>query len=500
MKKWLTPEEHSPPGQYHFGWVHPKTGLVFQSHRGWDHASQADELGFRGETDTEANDNAIAAGYTRWYVTGDEIGVHFNRHCPLAPKRAKEILSYHAQNQRGRMLLADTGTDYYHGTSLKDAHDFIDRVSTKMKGRKETDFVKMKRALGEAYEPGHVAWISPTGKIHPVGDTDTHRSWIENNGHHIEPEHIGGVDVTGSKCKSDADWDEHEDRLSEVMSRMIAGGWIRKAYKDSYDVGSQAQFGRVLAHVRQHHPEVERVNVIWPKDPTQSIRGDSLDAFHSARLNTRSFGGSESRADQLIRAALDEAAIDPIYVSCHTCHASVGAPCRFGAKPGEYHIPRKRVAARGGHGWIDTEHGLAHGAACTDDGGICKKCGQTIERLRNIPNLLREEVEHEDEHILKAMHTAKQRGGYLNCKLAVQMATGIPKVTELPKVKKHQPGDVLSWGPTHYAIALSNNRVVHVPEWGGEVETAHLDDLKNELGPPQTIHRVPAGTYLKSAV
>lgn len=148
MAGWRTHEEHGPPGKTNaFGWVHPKTGLVYQS-GATSHARQAMELGFNGQYGTEINDAALAAGYARWHVVPKEIGVHFNKDCPDAPKRAKEILAYHAQNQRGRMLLADTGTDYYHGTSLKDAHDFIDRVSTKLKGRKETDFVKMKRALG----------------------------------------------------------------------------------------------------------------------------------------------------------------------------------------------------------------------------------------------------------------------------------------------------------------------------------------------------------------
>ena len=52
-----------------------------------------------------------------------------------------------------------------------------------------------------------------------------------------------------------------------------------------------------------------------------------------------------------------------------------------------------RVArAKNGPHWIDTEHALAHGDACTDTTkttvGICTKCGQTIARLKAIPALL----------------------------------------------------------------------------------------------------------------
>lgn len=150
MASWLSHAEHGSPGPKEtLGWVHPKTGHVFQSISP-RHSSQASEMGFTGFSDTEINDKAIEAGYTRYYTTRDEIGVHFNKDHLTAPQHAKDTLAYHAQNQKGRMLLADTGVDYYHGTSLKDAHDFIDRVSTKLrKGRKETDYARMKRELGE---------------------------------------------------------------------------------------------------------------------------------------------------------------------------------------------------------------------------------------------------------------------------------------------------------------------------------------------------------------
>ncbi len=397
MSNWLKPEEHSPAGEAgNYGWAHPKTGLYYNGVWG-GHAKAAHEFGFRGDTETEINDNAVDAGYTRWYVGNDEIGVHFNHLHPDAPKRAKEILAYHAQNQKGRLLLADTGKDYYHGTSLKDAHDFIDRVSS---GRKETDYARMKRELGESvelrpsihhapeigvlsydihkdgvarrigriegqhlrpsdksklfisdflihskyrgdttvargvvreirrlhpearqvsgyrerarkrrdwvlpegttpradqliwealHEDDHRAWISPMGDIHHVVD-GSHHGWIEDNEDLIEPHHWAGITVHPES--SDIDWEEHENNIHNVACRMLDGGWIRKAAKDAYDVGKKEDFGRVLSHVRAHHPEVKEVHVY------DRSRADAK------KLKVWSFGGSES-VDGLIREALD---------------------------------------------------------------------------------------------------------------------------------------------------------------------------------------------------
>jgi len=83
--------------------------------------------------------------------------------------------------------------------------------------------------------------------------------------------------------------------------------------------------------------------------------------------------------------------MDAIYVGCPLCHAQVGQECLWGVAKGKYHSHRVNQARLGPH-WINTEHGLAHGEACTDSEGalkgICLKCGQTIARLRAIPALL----------------------------------------------------------------------------------------------------------------
>lgn len=93
--------------------------------------------------------------------------------------------------------------------------------------------------------------------------------------------------------------------------------------------------------------------------------------------------------------------LDPIYVSCHMCHAEVSEPCAAWARRGRPGYCDRRVAHaeraaacitdKGYEGpEIDVLHALAHGTLCTDHSpgvcqGICTRCGQLIERLKNIP-------------------------------------------------------------------------------------------------------------------
>lgn len=157
---------------------------------------------------------------------------------------------------------------------------------------------------------------------------------------------------------------------------------------------------RVVPAIQRHiaaHPD-KQILVVAHGHVIKAVHGwhqgswDKIPRAKNAELRELDLKEAHKGADALIAEAL--AGVEPIYVSCHLCHASVGTPCRFGLQPGEkYHDRRINIAKKGGYegGTIDTEHALAHGAACKDDGGICSKCGQTVERLRNIPNLLQKE-------------------------------------------------------------------------------------------------------------
>lgn len=103
------------------------------------------------------------------------------------------------------------------------------------------------------------------------------------------------------------------------------------------------------------------------------------------------------------------------------------------------------------------------------------------------------------DDIVKRMEEVKEKQGYINCKLAVQLATGVSKLENLPKVKKAEVGDIYAFGIHHYAIDIGNNKVVDVPEWGGDVEVKSLKEVTGEYDKPTAIYRPPADAYAPKA-
>jgi hypothetical protein len=87
--------------------------------------------------------------------------------------------------------------------------------------------------LGDFAEPKHRAWISPEGKMHPLGrdGQETHGGWITR--------------VRGPNA-----FTEYND--------MTKAGWVRKVNPRRYSGGKHA-VKNALAHARQYHPEVGRI-------------------------------------------------------------------------------------------------------------------------------------------------------------------------------------------------------------------------------------------------
>jgi hypothetical protein len=87
----------------------------------------------------------------------------------------------------------------------------------------------------------------------------------------------------------------------------------------------------------------------------------------------------------------------PIYYGCHTCHAQPGQSCRFnrpgGPDSNTFHKARVTVV-NNQHvsDFVNVKHAKVHGLDCIDSEGslkgICKVCGQTIQRLKGIPNII----------------------------------------------------------------------------------------------------------------
>jgi hypothetical protein len=99
------------------------------------------------------------------------------------------------------------------------------------------------------------------------------------------------------------------------------------------------------------------------------------------------------------------------------------------------------------------------------------------------------------DQIVSAMRRAKESVGYVNCKLVLQLATGIPKLENLPKVKTAKVGDIYAFGIQHYAVNIGDGMVADVPEWGADVEIKPLATVTAEYDQPTAIHRPPANAY-----
>jgi len=104
------------------------------------------------------------------------------------------------------------------------------------------------------------------------------------------------------------------------------------------------------------------------------------------------------------------------------------------------------------------------------------------------------------ENVLAAMHLEQAKQPYMNCLLCVQMATGVPKLLNLPRVKKAQVGDVYTFNErkdmaSHYAIDIGNGDIAEVEGWGEDVRVLPLQSVVDEYGEPDSILRPPETAY-----
>lgn len=82
---------------------------------------------------------------------------------------------------------------------------------------------------------------------------------------------------------------------------------------------------------------------------------------------------------------------------------------------------------------------------------------------------------------------------FLNCRLYVQLETGVPDLESLPVVQRMLKGDILQFGKNparHWAIYIGNAQVREVAEWGAQPKTNSVRALVDEYG-PAIIRRKP---------
>lgn len=103
------------------------------------------------------------------------------------------------------------------------------------------------------------AWISPEGEYHKLGPKEHHSSTTKA---------IGGTARNGIRAQDD----------------MIRGGWIRKADAAIYHVSGNPErphesphTQRVFDHIEDHHPEVDRVSILFQHEVEGQSRAESRD-------------------------------------------------------------------------------------------------------------------------------------------------------------------------------------------------------------------------------
>jgi len=139
------------------------------------------------------------------------------------------------------------------------------------------------------------------------------------------------------------------------------------------------------------------------------------------------------------------------------------------------------------------------GAVKMGKGGIAKSVAEmSKEMMKKKPSVAAKEPTHNYDDVINSMNRAKSCQNYLNCQLAVQLASGVSDIKSLPTVKSPDVGDIHKFGIRHYAIDVGDGYVVDVPQWGGNIEKKTLKEVVDEYGPPTSTHRPPSGSYLQN--
>lgn len=91
-----------------------------------------------------------------------------------------------------------------------------------------------------------------------------------------------------------------------------------------------------------------------------------------------------------------------------------------------------------------------------------------------------------EKELLRNAKEVKGKQSFLNCRLFIQLLTGINKIESLPKLKSPKVGSILWWGSSsnylHVAIMLNKNTMLHVDEWGADPEEMNIKKYTDEYG------------------
>ena len=94
--------------------------------------------------------------------------------------------------------------------------------------------------------------------------------------------------------------------------------------------------------------------------------------------------------------------------------------------------------------------------------------------------------------ILNKAKEVEKENSFMNCRMFVQLMTGISAIEDQPLLDKQISGCILWWGNEsylHVALLLDDGKIIQVPEWGGKIEILNYEEVTSYWGNPDRIYK-----------
>lgn len=98
------------------------------------------------------------------------------------------------------------------------------------------------------------------------------------------------------------------------------------------------------------------------------------------------------------------------------------------------------------------------------------------------------------EAVIATMNRVHQECGYLNCRLAVQLAVKEPSLESLEKIafENIEIGDILAWrNYRHFALWLGEGQIIQVGGWGEPVTIEDYTKTLEYWDEPEAFYKHP---------
>ena len=189
----------------------------------------------------------LAANEGHWlWVERNRDKVHQSLHDPSAEKMGFRMLEHG--------WIRQASPDAYHvgrGRDVNRVRDHVLMTYPRLQnvrvdhpaGTKDLSTHEAKVQWQDTFGGHSAAWISPQDEVH-TSLGGSHYDWIADHWDSIASHHKTS-----------------RDDLAGTQNKMLAGGWIRKVTKDTYQIGHRSHLPRVVDHVLLQHPSVKKISI-----------------------------------------------------------------------------------------------------------------------------------------------------------------------------------------------------------------------------------------------